>query len=433
MNTPEILILGANGFVGRELLEVFSKNKIATRALVRTPSKIKNAPKNCEIYQGDLNEKESLEKAFEGIKVIYYLVHSMNQKESFQKIEEAQAKNINHFLTKEMRVIYLSGLGEGENLSEHIESRHHVGKILQESAAQVIELRASIIIGDGSLSFELMRGIVERFPVIMNTSWSKALCQPLSKNDLLEYLFQSKDIHLQEKNEMIEIGGPEKITYEGLLSRYAKLKNLKRPVLSVENLPKSFAAKAVDLFLPEYSTVGLHLLDSIEIATVANPVKSQNYFHFELTSLDDAILESIKNSDKKFETLDVKDILTMGINMSDLGSTVLKDEIKLTLPIKHETIIKILTRAQDLSKGMSFIPVKLPTLSQKDGTWILSLPSLEASENFVTFTIEESTLQGIHIFKPKRFFEAETFIIYQKSRDKILDFFQTIITKFNRE
>ena len=169
------------------------------RCLARNPAHIESrVAETTEFVQGDLLNRSSLDRAFEGVDVAYYLVHSMASGEDFEELEERSAQNFAEAarLAGVQRIIYLGGLGESSNLSSHLGSRQRVGEILRDTGVPTIELRASIIIGSGSLSFEMIRGLVEKLPVMTTPRWVQSRAQPIAVEDVLAYLVDSLDIEL---------------------------------------------------------------------------------------------------------------------------------------------------------------------------------------------------------------------------------------------
>lgn len=259
-----VLVLGATGFVGSNLTSKLLREGQKVRVLARDPSKLTVDSSHLEIYTGDLLRPETLRKAFEGVTHIYYLVHAMASSDDYEELEKEQATNVSELLTSEHTIIYLSGLASGE-LSKHMRSRQHVGDLLRDSPAKVIEFRASIVIGRGSASFEMINAIVSRFPVIIESSWGRARCQPIAIDDLVQYLIAAQEL---QEPEIIEIGGTTKLTYVDLLKLCAELKGLHRPTLRIEHFPKEIVLKAMEIFLPEYYEVGKKLFSSIELDSV---------------------------------------------------------------------------------------------------------------------------------------------------------------------
>jgi len=169
-----ILLTGATGYVGRRLLSQLEREKRRVRCLARRPEFLRpRVASSTEIVQGDVLDKETLSSAMEGVDVAYYLVHSMGSRAEFVEEDRRAAALFAETARTAgvQRLIYLGGLGHGEELSDHLASRQEVGKVLRQSEVPTIEFRASIIIGSGSLSFERIRALVEKLPAIITPRW----------------------------------------------------------------------------------------------------------------------------------------------------------------------------------------------------------------------------------------------------------------------
>jgi len=214
----KILITGATGYVGGRLLKKMESEGRPVRCLARRPEHLKSKiASTTELLQGDLLDKPSLDKAMRGIETAYYLVHSMGTKGVFEDEEKRSASNYAAVAKTAgvQKIIYLGALSHGENLSPHLKSRQEVGMILRASGIPVIEFHASIIIGAGSLSFEMIRSLVERLPVMITPRWVNVLAQPIAIEDVIQYLMEAADLPVHESR-IFEIGGPEKMSYLGL-------------------------------------------------------------------------------------------------------------------------------------------------------------------------------------------------------------------------
>ena len=188
----KILLTGASGYVGGRLLSLLEQRGYNVRCLSRRPDEFRSkVGPGTEVVQGDAMDKDSLVAALEGIDTAFYLIHSMGANKDFESLDRKAATNFAEAASKAgvRRIIYLGGLGTSDqNLSKHLRSRHETGDVLRESDAEVIELRASIIIGSGSLSFELVRSLVERLPMMVCPRWVSVTAQPISIEDILKYL-----------------------------------------------------------------------------------------------------------------------------------------------------------------------------------------------------------------------------------------------------
>lgn len=234
----KILLTGANGYIGVRLLPVLVEEGHEVVAIVRSASRL-SLPKHLygkiTIVEGDLLKPESLDVIPHDIDVAYYLVHSMGtQSSGFSELEKECAENFNQAIqrTNAKQIIYLSGLSQGEELSEHMSSRHRVEDILRSSTIPVTILRAGIIIGSGSASFEIIRDLVEKLPVMIAPRWVYSRCQPIAIADVIFYL-QSVMGLAETYGQTFEIGGPDKLTYREMLLDFAKIRGLKRFILPV--------------------------------------------------------------------------------------------------------------------------------------------------------------------------------------------------------
>ena len=220
---PLTLIIGASGFIGQALLKRLEAEGISVKAAARRPSRITKTAETTSLIRLDLEDKESIEEALKSVKTIYYLAHSMaDEKEDFKSAEKRQAQNLSSLLTEEHKLIYLGGIAPDKELSQHLQSRKAVGEVFKKSKARTIEFRASIVVGRGSASFEMIRALVNRLPFIVTAEWSHSLCQPIALKDAVEYLYQAKDKKFRARHKTFEIGGADRLTYAELLTLYAK-------------------------------------------------------------------------------------------------------------------------------------------------------------------------------------------------------------------
>ena len=207
-----VLLTGATGYVGGRLLKELDKQGYRVRCITRRPEHVHSRiSDSTEVVQGDVLAAESLTSAFDDINVAYYLVHSMGSKAAFEEQDRQAAANFSRAARKAhvQRIIYLGGLStDTQTLSPHLRSRLEVERMLRESGVPTLELQASVIIGSGSLSFELIRNLVERLPVMITPQWVRVKAQPIFIDDVLRYLIRAIDVPL-EQSRIYEIGGAE--------------------------------------------------------------------------------------------------------------------------------------------------------------------------------------------------------------------------------
>ncbi len=233
----KILLTGANGYIGMRLLPILIRQGYQIVCLVRDRRRIKvddSLVNSVSFYEGDLLKKETLENLPQDIDVAYYLVHSMGASSDFSEKEKLSAQNFSDHIktTKCRQVIFLSGIVNDENLSKHLQSRKNVEDILMKSTVPTTILRAAIIIGSGGASFEIIRDLVEKLPVMVAPKWVKTRCQPIASRNVLQYL---EGVILKEEafDKIYDIGGPDILTYKQMLLQFAEVRRLKRYILSV--------------------------------------------------------------------------------------------------------------------------------------------------------------------------------------------------------
>ncbi|QEH37603.1 3 beta-hydroxysteroid dehydrogenase/Delta 5--_4-isomerase [Aquisphaera giovannonii] len=269
---PRILVTGGSGYVGGRLIPRLEAGGTRIRALGRKPEALRDRlGPSAEIVAGDVADRGSLDRALGGIETAYYLVHMMSGTEDFAKEDRRAAENFGGAARSAgvRRIIYLGGLGDDDDpaLSPHLRSRHEVGRILRDSGVETVELRASMVVGAGSLSFELMKSLTERLPVMLCPRWLSTDCQPIAIEDLLAYLLAAKDLP-PGQSRVVEIGGADVCTYADLIREYARLKGLRRTLISVPVLTPYLSGLWLALVTPTKSEVGRHLIEGLKNPTV---------------------------------------------------------------------------------------------------------------------------------------------------------------------
>lgn len=297
-----ILLTGATGYVGGRLLSQLEREKRRVRCLARRPEFLRpRVASSTEIVQGDVLDKETLSSAMEDVDVAYYLVHSMGSRGEFVEedrraaalfAEAARAAGV-------QRLIYLGGLGHEEELSEHLASRQEVGKVLRQSEVPTIEFRASIIIGSGSLSFEMIRALVEKLPAMITPRWVRSRAQPIGIEDVIAYLVRALDLPL-DGNRVFEIGGADQASYGDIMAEYARCRGLRRWIIPVPVLSARLSSLWLGLVTPLYSRVGRKLIDSLRHDTVVEDNSAGEIFGIRPAGLAKAIERALRNEDHDF-------------------------------------------------------------------------------------------------------------------------------------
>jgi hypothetical protein len=229
----------------------------------------------------------------------------------FREMDRVAAENFGAAAKKAgvKRIIYLGGLAHGENLSPHLASRQEVGRILADSGVPVIELRASIIIGSGSLSFEMVRGLVERLPVMITPRWVRSCAQPISVEDVLEYLLEA--LALSERNAGVyEIGGADRVSYDGILREYARQRRLHRLIIPVPLLSLTLSSHWLAIITPIYSKVGRKLVEGVAYESCVDDPSALTVFNVRPRGLSEAIARAIAKEDQDFTATHWSDALS---------------------------------------------------------------------------------------------------------------------------
>ncbi len=297
-----ILITGATGYVGGRLLRRLMQGGHQVRCLARRPDFLQaRAGPDVDVVSGDVLDHASLEPAMRGVTAAYYLVHSMGSSGSFEQADREGARNFGEAARSAGvgRIIYLGGLGDDEEqLSPHLRSRHEVGDFLRQSGVRVVEFRASIVIGSGSLSFEMIRALVERLPVMIMPRWVRVPAQPIAIDDVLSYLVAALDIPLTEHT-TIEIGGQDIVSYGGLMREYAHQRGLRRIMLPVPVLTPFLSSLWLGLVTPLFARVGRKLIQSIRYPTVVRDDSARRLFTIKPIGVREAIAQALRNEERE--------------------------------------------------------------------------------------------------------------------------------------
>lgn len=263
-----VLVTGATGYIGGRLVPELLTAGYRVRVMARQPRHLTNREwfDQVEIIYGDASSPESLIPALPGVDVAYYLIHSLGAGETFESLDRIDAHNFAEaaYAAHVQRIIYLGGLyPKEEKLSPHLQSRKEVGEILLASGVPTTVLRAAVIIGSGSLSFEMLRYLTERLPILIAPNWVDSRIQPIAVRDVLHYLVQSAAMS-PEINQGFDIGGPDVLTYREMMMVYAKVAGLKsRKIISLPYLSPSLSSHWVGLVTPVPKKIARALMESL--------------------------------------------------------------------------------------------------------------------------------------------------------------------------
>ncbi len=311
--TSRILVTGGTGYVGGRLIPLLEERGHRVRCLARRPEFLKSrAGPETEVVAGDVLQIETLYSALAGIETAYYLVHSMGAGKDFEDEDRLAAHNFAEAAKRNgvRRIVYLGGLGdEQQSLSKHLRSRQEVGAILRESGAQVIEFRASIVIGSGSLSFELIRSLVQKLPVMICPKWVSTPAQPIAIEDLLSYLLAAIDLP-DGPSDIFEIGGPDQVSYGDIMQEYARQRGLKRWMISVPFLSPRLSSLWLGLVTPVYARIGRKLVESLRNPTVVTNLHARDVFSIQPRGVSEAIARALVNEDHELTATRWSDALS---------------------------------------------------------------------------------------------------------------------------
>ncbi len=263
-----ILVTGATGYIGGRLVPVLLEEGHHVRCLARDPRKLSQHPwrDRVEVVHGDVLEPATLAPALEGCDAAYYLVHSMERAgEDFQDRDRRAALNFREAAaaTGIDRIVYLGGLGRGDDLSQHLASRQEVGAVLAGGPTPVTEIRAAVIIGSGSVSFEMMRYLTEVLPVMITPKWVRTRCQPIAIRNVLEILVGALSTS-DRSDHLWEVGGPDRLTYEQMMRIYAEEAGLRRRlIIPVPVLSPQLSRHWIGLVTPLPTGVAKPLVNSL--------------------------------------------------------------------------------------------------------------------------------------------------------------------------
>ena len=296
-----VLLTGASGYVGGRLLhrlEADARHRV--RCVTRRPAALAGrTAAGTEVLAGDVLDAGSIVSAMRDVDTAYYLVHSMDASEDFEELDRVAANNFAAAAKRAgvRRIVYLGGLGHDRHLSSHLASRQEVGEILRASGVPTIEFRASIVIGSGSASYEIVRALVETLPVLVAPRWVETAAQPIAIEDVVDYLAAALDY---EGSAVFEIGGKDRVTYGEILTEYARQRGLRRRLLPLPVVTPRVSRFCLGLLTPVYGRVAGAMVDSLRNETVVRTDAAVRAFPLRPRGLRDAIARALVNEDREF-------------------------------------------------------------------------------------------------------------------------------------
>lgn len=289
----KILLTGATGYIAQRLLPVLLEQGHHIVCTVRDARRFRNQynSPNIEVAEVDFLNKETLKNIPQDIDIAYYLIHSMSTNSgSFEDMEQICAENFIDRIqeTNAQQIIYLSGIVNGQELSKHLSSRMNVESIISHSEIPLTTLRAGIIVGSGSASFEIIRDLVEKLPVMITPIWLKTKCQPIAIRNVVEFLVGVIG-HKKTYDESFDIGGPDILTYKEMLLKFAEIRGLKRYILVVPVMTPRLSSYWLYFVTSTSYSLAKNLVDSMKIEVIAEPNDLASHLHIKLLTYSKAI------------------------------------------------------------------------------------------------------------------------------------------------
>lgn len=282
MGKGKVLVTGATGYVGGRLVPRLLEQGYDVRVLVRDKTRLvgREWENDVEVVEADVLEPSTLPSALKNIWAAYYLIHSMSGHDDFHERDLSAARNFGSEAKNQgvERIIYLGGLGDAEaDLSKHLRSRQQTGEALREADVPVTEFRAGIIVGSGSVSFEMIRHLTERIPIMICPRWVFTQTHPIAIRNILAYLIESLSVP-ESAGEIIEVGGKDKMSYQDMLLTYAEVRDLHRVVIPVPVLTPTLSSRWVQFVTPIPNDIARPLIEGLKNEAVADTTKAKRLF-----------------------------------------------------------------------------------------------------------------------------------------------------------
>lgn len=320
----KILLTGANGYIGKRLLPILTNEGHEIYAVVRDRDRFEartTHPELVHTVQLNLLEKPDSENLPQDFDVAYFLIHSMSSStRDFSELEAETARNFIHYTDHSQcrQVIFLSGLMPETKLSPHLQSRKNVEAILKSGSKPVTVLRAGIIIGSGSASFEIIRDLVEKLPAMITPQWVKTRCQPIAIRDIIKYL---KGVMLMEAtyDGTFDVGGPEALTYKEMMLQFAEVRRLKRWIFTVPVMTPRLSSYWLYFITSTSYKLAINLVDSMKIEAVMHEERIRKLVPFKPLSYRESIALAFEHVEQNMVVSSWKDALITSSGMNSLS------------------------------------------------------------------------------------------------------------------
>jgi len=324
-----ILLTGATGYVGGRLLEPLITRGYRVRCLARRPSALDGRVSPMpEVVKGDLRDAGALRNAMEGIHTALFLAHALGAGAKFEEQEYECARTFGKAAREAgvQHIVYLGGLAHGDDLSPHLASRIRVGEILAESGVPVTEFRASVIIGSGSASFEMIRHLVNRVPLLICPTWVLTPAQPIAIQDVLAYLLASIEAG-PEAARVYEIGGQDTVSYRELMMEVARQRGLNRRIIPVPVLSPRLSSRWLALVTPLYAEIGRKLIDGVRHPSVVRDDTALERFPVRPIGYKQAIASAFAKEEREFAETHWADALSSADGAAAWGGVEVKSRL----------------------------------------------------------------------------------------------------------
>jgi uncharacterized protein YbjT (DUF2867 family) len=348
-----VLVTGATGYIGGRLVPRLLEAGHDVRVVARESGRLHERFPGAEIVEGDLSDRDSVERALQDVDAAYYLIHSMSrERDDFAAVDREIASTFAAAASQARigRIVYLGGLGvEGEDLSPHLRSRQEVGALLRQGGVPVTEFRAAMIVGSGSASFEMMRYLTERLPIMIAPKWVGTPCQPIAIRDVLAYLVAALDPSVSTSGDAIyEIGGADVLSYHDMMMTYAAIRGLHRKLLAVPLFTPRLSSGWVHLVTPIPSSIARPLIDGLRSPVVVRDDRARRDFPtIHPIGFDEAVrraLDRYSTVGPETTWFDAYDVRTLPGNFTGATDGMLIDRRERETPASRSAIFSVFTK-----------------------------------------------------------------------------------------
>ena len=301
MTSPLILVTGATGYIASRLIPRLLDSGYLVRCLARQPLRLKGRSwfRHVEVMQGDVTVPSTLPAVMDGVHTAYYLIHNMTYGHGYTTLELNAARTFASAAENAglEHMIYLGGLADPEqHIAPHMRSRIETGRVLREGKVPVTEFRAGVILGSGSISFEMIRFMTELFPIVPGPLWMKNQSQPIAIQNVIDYLFAALT-NPDGRGGVFEIGGPDIAAYGDLMLGYSRSRGLSRRMLLLPGIPLGLMAFGVDLTTPVPYPIAYALIDGLSAdSVVKHPEALTTFPEVQLIDFDTAIKDALEKT-----------------------------------------------------------------------------------------------------------------------------------------